>query len=143
MADPKKPERRLPSNPHVTGPTRRVETTQPVTAPVRRAGEPARPAGRPELVTEGMKAHRREIERRKRQKALERLHGEEKAADARRTFLKVAGWLAFLLAVGLGYQRLQAVYGNQWPVAYVWLLLGTSIFGVIAWMLWYFNKADL
>ena len=143
MADPKKPERRPPSNPHVTGPTRKVETTQPVTAAVRRAAEPTRPVGRADLVTEGMKAHRREIERRRRQKALEKLQVEEKAADARRTIFRVTGWVVFLLVVGFGYNGLQTSYGDEWPLWYVWLLLGAALFGAIGWSLWYFNKADM
>jgi len=143
MADPKKPERRPPANPYVTGPTRRVETTQPVTAPVRRGAETTRPTSRLEHLTDGMKAHRREIERRKRQKALERLQMEEKSADARRTIFKVTGWVVFLLLVAFGYQGLQTTYGNQWPLWYVWLLLGAGLFGAIGWILWYFNKSDL
>ena len=90
-----------------------------------------------------MKAHRREIERRRRQKALEKLQIEEKAADARRTIFKVTGWVVFLLVVGFGYNGLQTSYGDEWPLWYVWLLLGAALFGAIGWILWYFNKADL
>ena len=143
MADPNKPERRPPSSPYATGPLRRVETTQPVTAPVRRAGEPARPAGRAALVTEGMQAPRREIERRKRQRALEKLQVEEKARDERKTIYRVTAWVVFLLVAGFGYNGLQTSYGNEWPLWYVWMLLGAGLFGAIGWILWYFNKADL
>lgn len=145
MAEPKKPGRRVPSNPWVPpGGADRADTTQPVTSPVRR-GPPVttRPVTRAELVTEGMKAHRREIERRKRQKALEKLHVEEHAADSRRRMWTWTAWAVALLAAGFGYQWLQDTYGDQWSIWYVWLVLGAALFGSIAWILWYFNRPDL
>ena len=144
MAEPRKPGQRVPSNPYVPGSPGKVETTQPVTTPVRR-GPPVttRPVGRHDLVTEGMKAHRREVERRKRQKTLENLQIEEQSADTRRQIWKWTAWVVVLLAAGFGYQWLQETYGNQWSIWYVWLLLGGSIFGAIGWMLWYFNRPEM
>ena len=144
MAEPKKPGRRVPSNPYLPPSQGKVDVTQPVTAPVRRGvPETTRPVGRTDLVTEGMKAHRREIERRKRQKALEKLQTEEQSADTRRKIWKWTAWVVVLLVAGFGYQGLQDAYGNQWSIWNVWLLLGATLFGSIAWMLWYFNRPEM
>ncbi len=143
MTDPKKPERKLPSSPSVTGPTRKVDVTQ-ATAPVRRGvPETTRPVTRPELVTDGMKAHRREIERKKRHAAIEKLQIDQQAADTRKSIWKWTFWVVVILVVGFGYRSLQDAYGNQWPMWDVWLLLGAGLFGCIAWMLWYFNRPEL
>ena len=143
MAEPKKPERKAPSNPYVPGSTRSVDVTQ-ATAPVRRGvPETTRPVTRVDLVTEGMKAHRREIERRKRHAAVEKLHTEEQSADTRRTIWKWTLRTVAILVVGFGYQRLQDTYGNKWPMWDVWLLLAAALFGAIGWLLWYLNKKDL
>lgn len=145
MAEPRKPGRRAPSNPWVPpGAGGKVDVTQPVTSPVRRGpAVTTRPVGRPDLVTEGMKAHRREIERRKRQKALEKLQLDEQVADTRRRIFRWTACVVVLLAAGFGYQWLQETYGDQWSLWYVWLLLGAALFGSIGWMLWYFNRPEM
>lgn len=144
MAEPKKPERRTSSNPNVTGPTRILDVTQPATSPVRRAApETTRPVPRAELVTDGMKAHRREIERRKRAAALEKMQAEDKAAEARRTIRKWTVRVVALLVLFFGYRALQDAYGNQWPIWDVWLVLAAALFGAIGWLLWYLNRPDL
>ena len=143
MAEPKKPEGKPPSSGSVSGPTRKVDVTQ-ATAPVRRAApETTRPVTRPELVTEGMKAHRREIERRKRQAAIEKMEVEQRAADARKAIWKWTALAVFILVVGFGYRGLQDSYGNSWPMWDVWLLMAGGLFGAIAWMIWYFNRPEL
>lgn len=143
MAEPKSPERRAATNPNVTGPTRKVETTQ-ATAPVRRAvPETTRPVTRPELVTEGMKAHRREIERRKRQAAIEKMQIDQQSADTRRSIWRWTAWVVFALVVGFGYRRLQDAYGDRWPMWDVWLLLAVALFASIAWLIWYLNRPEL
>jgi len=71
-----------------------------------------------------MKAHRREIERRKRHAAIEKLHLEQQVADTRRKIWKVTAWTVVILVVAFGYRSLQDSYGNQWPIWDVWLLLG-------------------
>jgi hypothetical protein len=118
--------------------------TQAQTSPVRR-GPPVttRPVTRPDLVTEGMKAHRREIERRKRQRAIEKLQIDEQAADTRRKIWKWTAWVVVLLVAGFGYQGLQETYGDQWSIWNVWLLLGATLFGAIGWILWYFNRPEM
>ncbi len=143
MAEPKKPESRPPSNPYVTGPTKKLESAHS-TAPVRRAvPETTRPVARPDLVTEGMKAHRREIERRKRQAAIEKLHNQQESEDALRVFWKGAAWVAVVAGLGLGYWGLQQKYGNKWPMWDVWIFLAVALFGVFGGLLWYINKKDL
>ena len=144
MADPNKPERRAPSNPFVTGPTKILDVTQPTATPVRRgAPETTHPVPRTELVTDGMKAHRREIERRKRAAALEKMQIEEQAADARRKIWKWTALVVFVLVVGFAYRSLQDSYGNQWPIFHVWVLLAAALFGAIGWLVWYLNRPDL
>lgn len=144
MAEPRKPGRRVPSNPFVPPSPGTADVTQAQTSPVRR-GPPVttRPVTRPDLVTEGMKAHRREIERRKRQRALEKLQIDEQAADTRRKIWKWTAWVVVLLVAGFGYQGLQETYGNQWSIWNVWLLLGATLFGAIGWILWYFNRPEM
>lgn len=143
MAEPKKPDHRGPTSPFVTGPAKRVDVTQP-TSPLRRgAPETTRPVARPDFVTEGMRAHRREVERRKRQARLEKLQMEEQAADTRKQIWKWTAAVVFVLVAAFGYQGLQTSYGDQWPLWYVWLLLGAALFGSIGWTLWYMNRSDL
>lgn len=143
MAEPKKPDPRVPSNPYLTGPTKKLDPTHS-TAPVRRAvPETTRPVVRPDLVTEGMKAHRREIERRKRQAAIEKLQSEQQSADALHVFWKGFAWAAVFLAIGFGYWSLQHKYGNKWPMWDVWILLAVALFAAFGWILWYMNKPDL
>ena len=143
MAEPKKPDARPPSNPHVTGPTKKLDPTH-ATAPVRRAvPETTRPVSRPELVTEGMKAHRREIERRKRQAAIEKLQNTQQSEDALRVFWKGLAWAALIFGGGAVYWALQNKYGNKWPMWDVWIFLALALFGVFGGLLWYMNKKDL
>ncbi len=143
MAEPKKPDSRVPSNPYVTGPTQKLDPTHS-TAPVRRvAPETTRPVTRPELVTEGMKAHRREIERRKRQAAIEKLQNQQQSEDTRRIVWRVLAWAAVVLAIGVVYQSLQHKYGDKWPMWDVWLFLAATLFAAIGWLLWYLNRKDL
>lgn len=143
MTEPRKPERKPTASSSVTGPTRKVDVTQ-ATAPLRRGvPETTRPVSRPELVTDGMKAHRREIERRKRQAAIEKLLVQQKAADERKAIWKWGALVVFVVVVGFGYRSLQDAYGNLWPMWDVWLLLAAGLFGCIGWMIWYFNRPEL
>jgi len=144
VAEPKKPERRTPSNPFVTGPTRILDVTQPNASPVRRgASETTRPVPRTDLVTDGMKAHRREIERRKRAAAIEKMTIDQQAAETRRKIWKWTFWVVILLVGAFAYRSLQDSYGNQWPIFHVWVVLGTSLFAAIGWLVWYLNRPDM
>jgi hypothetical protein len=143
VAEPKKPERRAPSNPYVTGPTRKLDLTQP-TAPVRRGTpETTRPVTRPDLVTDGMKAHRREIERKKRHAAIEKLHVDQQSSDTRRSIWKWTAWVVAVLVAFFAYRALQDAYGNQWPIWHVWLLLAATLFAALGYLFWYLNRPDM
>jgi hypothetical protein len=143
VAEPRKPDSRSPSNPFVTGPTKKLDPTH-ATAPVRRGvPETTRPVARPDLVTEGMKAHRREIERRKRAAAIEKLHNTQQSEDALRVFWKGAAWVALFVAIGFAYWSLQNKYGNKWPMWDVWIFLAVALFASIGGLFWYLNKKDL
>ena len=106
--------------------------------------EPAEKAVREgPLVTEGMKARRREMTKRRREKALAELEREESRNEtwqrARNLILKIAV-AAFVV---LGYWRLQVRYpDNRWPLELVWALMVVGLFGAFGWTLWYLNKAD-
>lgn len=143
MAEPKKPERRTPASPWVTGPTRIVDVTQPTVQLRPGAQETTRPVPRAELVTEGMKARRREIERRKRQASIEKLQLDQQAADTRKQIWKWTFRVVLLLVVFFAYRHLQDTYGNQWPIWDVWLMVGVALFGGIGWLIWYLNRPDM
>ena len=143
MAEPKKPDRKGPTNPFVTGPTRKVDFTQPTTPLRRGLPETTRPVARPDYMTEGMKAHRREIERRKRQAAIEKLHNVQQSEDALRVFWKGLAWVVLVLGAGAVYWSLQHKYGNKWPMWDVWIFLAVALFGVFGGLLWWMNKKDL
>lgn len=143
MTEPKKPDRKVPSNPYVTGPTRVLDVTQPGASARASGAEATRPGVRPELVTDGMKAHRREIEKRRRQAAIEKLEVEQQAADDRRTIWKWTFWVVLVLVVGFAYRKMQDTYGNEWPIWNVWLVLAVALFAGIGWLIWYLNKTEL
>jgi len=95
------------------------------------------------VVTEGMKARRREMERRRREKALRQLEREEELTvrweRVRGLVLKL---LLAVLAVIL-YSRFQTRYpDNRWPLELVWALMVVGVFGALGWTLWYLNRAD-
>lgn len=94
------------------------------------------------LVTEGMKARRREMDRRRREKALEQLQQEEDAMESWTRVRRVA--LALFLVIGAlaVYWRIQNEYGNRWPLGYVWAVMSVGLLGILGWMVWYLNKAE-
>ena len=133
MADETRPTDRLPAR----GPfTPRVY----VPPPKEEAGAPF--AAQP-VVTEGMKARRRDLERRRREKALRQLEREE---DRTARWERVRGLLLKLLVAILAvivYWRFQARYpDNRWPLDLVWGLMVIGVFGALGWTLWYLNRAD-
>ena len=118
------------------------------TPAVRRTGTSPRvsqtnPAIRPDLLTEGMKARRREIERKKRRAALERMRMESELSEGWRRIFKTTGVLILVLALVYGYWRVQQAYGNRWPLMAVWLMMAFFILTGFAWILWYMNKSDI
>jgi hypothetical protein len=105
--------------------------------------EPAEKAAREgPLVTEGMKARRREMDRRRREKALEQLEQEEAAMESWTRVRRFA--LALILVIGAlaVYWRIQEQYGNKWPLGYVWAVMSVLLVGTLCWMVWYLNKAE-
>ncbi len=133
MAD----EPRAPGGPLARGPfTPRVYVPPPkeeVGAPF-----PAEP-----IVTEGMKARRREIGRRRREKALAQLEREEERTATWEQVRSVLLKLALVVVVLVGYWRLQARYpDNRWPLELVWAMMVVGLFGAFGWTLWYLNRGD-
>lgn len=133
MAD----EPRAPGGPLARGPfTPRVYVPPPkeeVGAPF-----PTEP-----IVTEGMKARRREIGRRRREKALAQLEREEERTATWEQVRSVLLKLVLVAAVVVGYWRLQARYpDNRWPLELVWAMMVVGLFGAFGWTLWYLNRGD-
>ncbi len=117
--------------------------------PPRRPGTFPRGAGTiPEeeegpLVTEGMQARRRDIERKKREWRREQETLREEAQEGWVRVWKTVVVLFFLLGAGYVYWRIQSVYHNRWPIGYAWAALAIGLLGGITWMLWFFNKKDI
>ena len=123
----------------------RTAVTRPV--PVRSVrpaspGETAPVSRQDPFLTEGMKAHRRDVERRKRAAALERLRHEEEVADASALFRRRLFWAVFLGILGFAYWRVQILHGNEWPMMETWVTIVVCLGAGFSWILWYFNKAD-
>lgn len=94
------------------------------------------------LVTEGMKAHRRQVEKKKRAAAAERLR-----MDAERSMKweRNQKWVLSLLVIGLaayGYWQIQSVHGNKWPLFTVWLLVCVALIAGFGWALWYIDSGE-
>lgn len=111
--------------------------------PGAKTGSYRRPADVAEpLVTEGMKARQREIEKKRRVVAMLRQVEEEEAEDRWR---HARGWIyrvvALLFALGV-YLKIQMTYGNRWPIWTVWIFLGTLILTALFWLLWYVDYSD-
>jgi len=128
--DPKAPERgpRGPFAPRVWTPPSKVK--------------PAAPAGEGPLVTEGMKARKREMDRRRREKALTHLREEEEALGSWTRVRRFALRFFFVLVVVAVYARLQFQYQDRWPLGYVWAAMAFVLLFGLGWMVWYINKAD-
>jgi di/tricarboxylate transporter len=94
------------------------------------------------LVTEGMKARRREMERRRREKALEQLQQEEEAMESWARARRFALAFFLVLAAVAAYWRIQEQYGNRWPLGYVWAAMSIALLGTLGWMVWYLNKTE-
>jgi hypothetical protein len=94
------------------------------------------------LVTEGMKARRREMDRRRREKALEQLQQEEDAMESWTRVRRFSLALFLVLAVLAVYWRIQSEYGNRWPLGYVWAVMCAGLLEILGWIVWYLNKAE-
>jgi len=119
----------------------------PVAPPVYTAGAKAGAAriaseGAEPLVTEGMKARQRDIEKKRRVVATLRQVEEEEASERwRRGRAWILRFVGVLVALGV-YAKIQSMYGNKWPMLAVWIFL-TVMLGVAAtWLLWYLDYSD-
>jgi hypothetical protein len=119
----------------------------PVAPPVYTAG--AKPGaariaseGTEPLVTEGMKARRRDIERKRRVVASLRQVEEEEASERWR---RVRTWIfrlvGVLVALGV-YLKIQSMYHDRWPMMAVWIFLAVSLGVAVSWLLWYLDYSD-
>jgi hypothetical protein len=100
-------------------------------------------AVRADLMTEGMRARRREIERKKRRAAIERMQMEAELTEGWRRVWKTVGLILLAAALGYGYFRVQGMYGNQWPLMAVWCAVSIAMITGFAWILWYMNRSDI
>jgi hypothetical protein len=94
------------------------------------------------LVTEGMKARQRDIEKKRRVVATLRAVEEEEAAErwgrGRAWIFRAVG---VLVAVGV-YFKMQSVYGDKWPILAVWIFLTVLLGVAVSWLLWYLDYSD-
>lgn len=94
------------------------------------------------LVTEGMKARQREIEKKRRAVAMLRQVEDEETEDRWRLYRRwIYRLVGVLVALGV-YFKIQATYGDRWPVWTVWIFLGTVILTTLFWMIWYLDYGD-
>lgn len=111
--------------------------------PGAKAGSYRPPTGVNEpLVTEGMKARQRETEKKRRAVAMLRQVENEEAEDNWRRYRRwIYRAVAVLVALGI-YAKLQATYGDKWPLLAVWLFLGTLLLTALFWLFWYLDYSD-
>lgn len=94
------------------------------------------------LVTEGMKARQRQIEKKRRAvEMLRQVENEETEDRWRRYRHWIYRFVALLVALGV-YAKIQMTYGNRWPIWTVWIFLGTVILTALFWMVWYLDYSD-
>jgi len=141
-------EPKTPGSPTPAAGTRPVpRVIGPVAPPVYTAGAKAGAAriaseGAEPLVTEGMKARRRDIEKKRRVVASLRQVEVEAASERWR---RVRAWIlrsvGILVAVGV-YAKIQSMYGNRWPMLAVWIFLAVMLGVTVTWLLWYLDYSD-
>jgi hypothetical protein len=94
------------------------------------------------LVTEGMKARQREVDKKRRAVAMLRQVEEEEAEERWR---RVRRWI-YVLVAGLVvlaiYLKMQDTYHDRWPMLAVWIFLGTCLLAALSWMFWYLDYSD-
>ncbi len=105
----------------------------------RASGESSSSSGQ----TAGMIARRRDIERRRRDAKREKEREAEEVAEGWHRVLKALVFILVFGGIGYAYWRVQAAYGNQWPMMPVWIMMATFLFGGLALMIWYVTKPDL
>jgi|SRR5712692_3855935 len=141
MPDTRKPNAGRPPTGKVQIPTFRPQgpIAPPIYTPSSKA--PTNPRVEP-LVTEGMKAQRRDIDRKKKAARAERLRQEEDGIVRRQQTGKYVTWAILLILAGTGYALVQRQYGDKWPLGVVWVMMASALLGGLGWMIWYLNKED-
>lgn len=146
MPDPPK----KPTKPASTQPFPAVPDPRDLTKPTVIVPPPARSKSlwenlreiKQPLVTDGMKARRREVEKKKRAAAAEKLRLD---AERRIKWERNQKWVLSLLVIGLagyGYWQIQAVHGDKWPLLTVWLLVCIVLIAGFGWALWYIDSGE-
>lgn len=140
-----------PKAPGVPTPAGGVRPAQrivgPVAPPVYTAGAKAGAAriaseGAEPLVTEGMKARQRDLEKKRRVVATLRQVEEEEASERwRRGRAWILRFVGVLVALGV-YAKIQSMYGNKWPMLAVWIFLTVMLGVAVTWLLWYLDYSD-
>ena len=94
------------------------------------------------LVTEGMKARQRAIEKKRRVVATLRAVEEEEAAERwGRGRAWIFRFVGIIIALGV-YAKMQSSYGDKWPLLAVWIFLGVLLGVLVSWLLWYIDYSD-
>jgi len=95
------------------------------------------------MVTEGMLAHRREIDRKKREWRREQEFLREEATEGWGRVWRIVAVVLVVIGLGYGYWQIQSVYQNRWPMTYVWLVMVVTLGAGITWILWFTTKSDM
>ncbi len=95
------------------------------------------------LVTEGMQARQRDIERRRRDWRREQETLLEEAQEGWTRVRKIVGVIVLVAGAAYAYWRIQSVYHDRWPISFVWGALALTLGVGIGWMLWYISKSDM
>jgi hypothetical protein len=142
MPDEQKPPAGVPvqggarPGPRIVGPV-----APPVYTPGAKPG-PSRIAADEPLVTEGMKARQRHIEKKRRVLALLRqVEDEETDEKWRRGRAWILRGVAILVALGV-YLKMQSLYGNRWPMLAVWIFLAVLLGVSVTWLIWFMDYSD-
>jgi hypothetical protein len=142
MADTRKPNAPRPPTGPMRPPSGRPQG--PIAPPIYTASlkQPTNPKVEP-LVTEGMKAQRRDIERKKRAARAEKLRQEEEGIVRSLRTRKILIWVALIVLAVLAYRHVQGTYGDKWPLGVVWGFMAVALLGGIGWMIWYLNRDEM
>jgi hypothetical protein len=90
-----------------------------------------------------MQAHRRDIERRRRDWRREQEMLRDEAEEGWARIWKAVAWIVVVAGAAYGYWRIQAVYQNRWPIGLIWGAMAFFLVAGIGWMLWFVNKSDM
>ena len=94
------------------------------------------------LVTEGMKARQRDVDKKRRAVVMLRQVEEEETEERWRRYRHwIYRFVAVLVAVGV-YAKMQLTYHDKWPIWAVWIFLGTVILTALFWLIWYLDYSD-